>query len=346
MKKKIMITVVLCLLIFVVGCLDYKAYDVPAEDDNEDTSDADLLKEIEAIEKELAQEEGTDNLDDVMDDIEENPDVEVTEEEIVLPELGEDLIQSEELFVKTVKENELVRLKTVITDPDNDPVTYSFTAPIDDKGEWKTNYGDAGEYIVTLTASDGKLTTSKKIKLIVERVNVPPVITGVRDITINEGEVINFEPTVSDPNNDAISIEISEPLKAGSFVSDHTSAGEYTIDVVANDGELESKQSFKLTINDINEKPVITNIGDVAVQEGDVVEIKPDISDLDGDEFTVTISDPVGNDGIWETSFTDHGDYTVTVSVYDGKDTVTKQLKIIVEDVNKAPEIIDISLSN
>ena len=336
-----MITVVLIMLIFVVGCLDYKSYDVPAEENSEDTSDADLLKEIEAIEKELAQENtDSEELDGVMED------VDVTEEEIVLPELGEDLIQSEELFVKTVKENELIRLKTVITDPDNDPVTYSFTAPINDKGEWKTNYGDAGEYIVTLTASDGKLTTSKKIKLVVERVNVPPVITGVRDITINEGEVISFEPTVDDPNNDAVSVEVSEPLKAGSFVSDHTSAGEYTIDVVASDGELETKESFKLIINDINEKPVIANVADIAAKEGDVIEIKPEVSDLDGDDFTVTISDPVGDDGVWETAYTDNGDYTVTVSVYDGKDTVTKQLKISVEDVNKAPEIIDISLSN
>ena len=99
-------------------------------------------------------------------------------------------------------------------------------------------------------------------------------------------------------------------------------------------------------MNDINEKPVIANVADIAAKEGDVIEIKPEVSDLDGDDFTVTISDPVGDDGVWETAYTDNGDYTVTVSVYDGKDTVTKQLKISVEDVNKAPEIIDISLSN
>ena len=44
-----MITVVLCLLIFLVGCLDYQAYDIKEEQQQEDPSDADLLKEIEAI---------------------------------------------------------------------------------------------------------------------------------------------------------------------------------------------------------------------------------------------------------------------------------------------------------
>ena len=335
MKKKVMITIVLCLLIFLVSCLDYKAYET-SEEPVEDTSDADLLKEIEQIEKELAEE--------ASDEIELEDTTKVVEEDIELPDLGEESTQSEELFVKTVKENELVKLNTVITDPDKDPVTFSFTAPINKSGEWKTNYGDAGEYIVTLTASDGKLSTEKKIKLVVERVNVPPIIGTPKDIRVNEGQQVSFEPKVTDPNNDAVSVTISEPLASGSFSTDHTSAGEYKIDITASDGELESTAMFKLIVNDINEKPIITNVADVAVKEGETVEIKPQVSDLDEDEFTVTISEPVGNDGIWETSFTDHGEYTITVSVYDGKDTVTKKLKVSVEDVNKAPEIVDISL--
>ncbi len=333
--------IILCLLIFVVGCLDYQAYDVPEEEPAEN-SDADLLKEIEAIEKELAQEESGDETLEAVE--EETPEVEVVEKEIELPDLGEVPAQSEELLVKTVKENELVKLNTVITDPDNDKVTFSFTAPIDDKGEWKTNYGDAGEYIVTLTASDGKLTTSKKIKLVVERVNVPPVIEPTGDITVNEGQEVVFDPKVSDPNDDPVSVTVSEPLAGGSFTTDHTSAGEYNINVVASDGELESNSQFRLVINDVNEKPVINNLNDISAQEGDVIEIKPEVSDLDGDQVVVKISDPVGDDGVWETSYTDHGEYTVTVTFDDGKDTVTKTVKLSISDVNKAPEIVDINL--
>jgi len=42
---------------------------------------------------------------------------------------------------------------------------------------------------------------------------------------------------------------------------------------------------------------VISGLNDITVQEGELVEIKPVVSDPDGDEFTVTISKPVGNDG-------------------------------------------------
>ena len=43
-------------------------------------------------------------------------------------------------------------------DPDGDPIVYNFTQPLDEKGEWQTGDGDAGEYIVTVYASDGKST--------------------------------------------------------------------------------------------------------------------------------------------------------------------------------------------
>ncbi|PIN73729.1 hypothetical protein COV20_05925 [Candidatus Woesearchaeota archaeon CG10_big_fil_rev_8_21_14_0_10_45_16] len=326
MKKEVVIAgLIILILIFTVGC-DYKAYDLQ----DQPTSDTSLVDEIAQIEEDLAQEV---------------EDVPVVEEEVVIPELTEEPQMEGDVQVVRVKENEFVRLKPTVTDPDNDPVTWSFTKPLDAKGDWKTQYSDAGEYMVTLTATDGKLTTSKKIKLVVERVNVPPTISGVKDITVREGEVVRFEPQVSDPNKDPITVTISEPLKGGSFVTDHTSAGQYTVTVKANDGELNAEQSFKLTVLDVNVKPEIKNVQDVTVVEGELVQIKPEVTDLDEDQVDVSISEPLGSDGKWQTSFTDHGEYFVTVTADDGKDKVTKRVKVTVQDVNKAPEIVDVSLA-
>jgi len=188
------------------------------------------------------------------------------------------------------------------------------------------------------------LTTEKKIKIVVERVNVAPIISGVKDITVREGDTVTFKPTVSDPNKDAVTLTTSQPLKSGTWVTDHTSAGEYEITVLATDGELETVQKFKLSVTDVNVLPEITGLKDVTVKEGEIVKIKPVVSDLDEDEFTVTISEPVGDDGIWETGFTDHGEYVVTVTVDDGKDKVTKKVKVVIEDVNMPPNIVDVSL--
>ena len=68
------------------------------------------------------------------------------------------------------------------------------------------------------------------------------------------------------------------------------------------------------------------------------------MNDLDGDNVQLSIGEPVGNNGVWETSFTDHGEYMITITANDGKDIVTKKVKVIVEDVNMPPEIVDVSL--
>lgn len=333
MKKAVIILSVVLMFVFLVGCIDYKAYQVPEEKDNQE--EMDLVNEIAQIEEELGL---TDS--EVGDPEAELKDLE-KEEEVVLPELGKD---DNELQTLTVNENELVKLNVKANDPDNDKVTYSFSPPLDDKGTWKTNYGDAGEYMVTLTATDSVLTTEKKIKIVVNRVNVAPVIGPVKDIVVKEGETVKFEPEVSDPNGDKYTVTVSEPLKTGLFVTDHTSEGEYNIRVTASDGELESEKTFKLTVENVNMLPELKGLEDVSVKEGEVVNLKPEVEDLDGDEVTLTISEPVGDDGVWETTYTDHGSYVVTVTANDGKNTVTKKVAVEVEDVNKAPEFVEVTL--
>jgi len=334
MKKVVISLSAVLMLIFLVGCFDYKAYQVPEEDQGE----LSLVDEIAQIERELGL-----SKDSEVKDLESELEALEKEEEVVLPELGK---QDSDVQVLNLNENELVRLNVKAIDPDNDEVTYTFSPPLDDKGTWKTNYGDAGEYLVTLTATDGVLTTKKKVRIVVNRVNVAPVIGLVKDIVVKEGETVTFEPVVSDPNGDEYTITLSEPLKGGIFVTDHTSAGEYSVKVVANDGELESEKTFKLTVEDVNMLPELSNLKDLKVKEGEVVTLKPEVTDLDGDEVTLTISEPVGNDGIWQTGYTDHGTYVVTVTANDGKNMVTKKVTVVVEDVNKAPEFVEVTLGN
>ncbi|MBT3814819.1 hypothetical protein HOE37_03535 [Candidatus Woesearchaeota archaeon] len=340
MIKKVMVSLtVLVMFVFLVGCLDYKAYDIPADDVA--AEDLSLIDEIAQIENELNLEE------EAMEEVEEE--VNSVEEEIILPELTEEPenvdVYESDMDAVYVKENELVNLNVKVTDPDQDVVTHTFSKPLNKEGEWQTNYGDAGEYVITITATDGKLTTEKKIKIVVERVNVAPVVTGVKDLLVDEGDTVSFEPKVSDPNGDAVSVTVSEPLKSGNLVTDHNSAGEYQVRVLASDGELETEKVFKLTITDVNELPEVTGLVDLVVKEGEIVEVKPVVSDLDNDDLTITISEPVGSDGVWETGYTDHGEYVVVITINDGKDTVTKKVAVTVEDVNMPPVIVDVSLN-
>src|SRR3989338_6923227 len=381
MKKAMVGISILLLALVIVGCVDYKAYDVATGDAVADTAkdDASLINEIAQIEQEVKNEDAAsadvktpDTTSDekvqetpltgaaVTVDAKETTSTETpkeetpTVEETVLPELKEEKsTQTTEIIaektsntektVTKVKENEVLKLRVNVTDPDKDVISFTYGKPLDKNGEWKTNYGDAGEYSITLTATDGKLTTNEKIKILVQRVNVPPVVSDLIDLKVKEGELVKIEPKVTDPNGDAVTVKVSAPLDTNKWQTDHTSSGEYLIKLLASDGELKTEKTFRLTVENVNMAPSIEGLQkELRVKEGETVTLKPLVKDLDEDDVKVTISSPVGDKGIWKTSYTDHGDYTVIVTADDGKTQVKKEVKVIVEDVNVPPIIKDI----
>lgn len=329
---------ILCVSLFLVGCLDYKAYDLASTNDSQ-KQDSMVKEDLAQIEKQVDQIE------------KDNKEV---EGEVVLPALKENQTASveeasaENLQVLTGRENQLIRLKLSSNDPDGDKITYAYSKPFNARGEWRTNYGDAGEYIVTVSATDGKLTSERKIKVIVQRVNVAPVLEGVRDLVYNEGDTVKFEPKVTDLNHDPITLTISSPLDKGVWVTNSKSAGEYNIKVTASDGELKAEKSFKLTVKNVNLVPVITGLKDVTVKEGQLVKLEPVVTDDDSDEgekIATNYTKPIGPDGTWTPNYTEHGVYNVSVTANDGRGGVsTKTVKITVEDVNMPPMIDKIAL--
>jgi len=330
--KRIIVLLGLLLMtsMLLVSCIDYKAAG------DEELVDSELVDlEVEMGDEVLDETELEESESDATEDL-------VEEEEVVVEE--QEVVASEDLVTIEADESEFVDLGAVVVDPDDDEVTYYFSAPVDKSGEWQTNYGDAGDYVVTLTASDTVHTVTQDILLRINRVNVAPQISELGDLSYSEGDEIVFEVIAIDPNGDSVEVEISEPLASGLFETDHTSSGVYEIVVKADDGELSSESVFTLTIEDVNVLPVISGFEDLTVKEGDTIELDLSVEDLDGDSISLTISDPVGQDGVWELSFTDNGEYEVTITADDGKDIVTETINIVVEDVNMPPQIIDINL--
>jgi hypothetical protein len=266
--------------------------------------------------------------------------------ESVQEEPKEEKIDVSKLQKLEVQETELVKLKISAQDDDKDTLKYTFSRPLNQRGEWQTNYGDEGEYIISITATDGTSTTKKDFVLVVKKKNEAPSIAHLSDITAQEGETVRVEPKVSDVNNDKLKISISDPVgDDGIWETDHKSAGTYKIVVKANDGEATAEDSFNLVVVDKNMPPLLTGLQDITVKEGETVIIKPSIKDLDGDTVKITISDPVGDDGEWKTGYTDHGTYSIKIAANDGKDRVEQTIKLVVEDVNRAPEILSIELA-
>ncbi|MBI2661930.1 hypothetical protein HYX11_00540 [Candidatus Woesearchaeota archaeon] len=376
MKKVLVSIAILVLFLFIVGCVDYKTTDVPKEETKEQAKvdDASLVKEIANVEKEVQASGKTPSnssfkKEEVKTDKKNSsastnsstsaktaPEPKKTEtivKEVTLPKPTASeskqpvKIQTEkenDVIVVKVKENELLHMKVNAVDPDKDLVTLNYGKPLDKNGDWQTNYGDAGEYLSSISASDGKLTTLQKLKIIVQRVNVPPTIEGIKDLVVKEGDLIKLNPKIVDPNNDPVTVTLSSPLDKGKWQTDYKSAGEYLIKVRASDGELATEKKFKLTVEDVNVPPKVDNLpSTIHVKEGDLVVIKPVINDPDpNDKVKMTISKPVGDSGVWQTGYTDHGEYFISVTVTDGKDTIKKEVRVTVDDVNAPPVINDI----
>ncbi|KKU43483.1 MAG: Ig family protein [Parcubacteria group bacterium GW2011_GWA2_46_7] len=247
------------------------------------------------------------------------------------------------------KETEKVALSTDASDPDNDNLVYAYTSPFNAQGEWQTAYGDSGEYTVTVTVSDGELSTSEQVLVIINKKEEAPIITSFMPESLSldgkEDSILEFSAEASDLNKDVLAYtwKIDGNDKGSGNVFQYSlgydDAGQHEVMLVVSDGEQSSSQTWKINVENMNRKPVLDLINDIVVKETDIVKILPVASDSDNDQLTFKITDPIGENGEWQTTYESAGEYKVAVSVTDGKDTVSQDVKIVVQNVNRPPVI-------
>lgn len=242
--------------------------------------------------------------------------------------------------VRTVTEGEKVsfpNLKAV--DPDGDKITYAFSSPLDAKGEWQTKTGDAGEYKIVITASDGKTTTKQDVIIKVLAGNKAPVIE-LADVKVKEGEQVTLAPKVSDADGDKLTTTYSGWMTTNTKKTSFSDAGTHAVTVTADDGKAKTTKTVNVLVEDVNQKPVLNQLQDLAVKEGDLIELLPKAMDADGDKLMFSYSAPFSANGTWQTKKGDEGVKKVTVTVADGKGgSASATFIVAVESTNKAPAI-------
>ncbi len=236
-------------------------------------------------------------------------------------------------------EGDLVEIVPIVTDPDGDAVSISFSEPLDAAGKWQTKDGDEGEYSISVFASDGISKTQQDIVIDVTALNNAPVISNFEDIKANEGDLIQLNPTVTDADGDSVSIKYSGFMDSNEYQTTFDDAGEYEVTLETNDGKKTVMSTIDIVIVDINRKPVIESIEDISITEGDLVEVVPSVSDPDGDAVSISFSDPLDASGKWQTEIGDSGAYSVLIEVTDGKLSASTSVKLNVLASNKNPEI-------
>jgi len=251
------------------------------------------------------------------------------------PETPEEPTMAEKIYTA----GELVKLSPNASDPDGDKITFTYSALLDENGEWQTTLDDAGEYIVSVTASDGKSSVTKQLKLIIESGNSAPVIENVDDVVVEEGETVTLNPSVTDADNDDVTISYSGWMTDSSKETTLDDAGEYVVTIIASDGKTETRKTIKVTVLEKNQAPVLGQLDSVSVVEGETVSLDATATDADGDEVTITYSSPLDNQGTWNTEVGDAGTYLVTITATDGKAQDKKTITIVVQPQNTPPTL-------
>ena len=164
------------------------------------------------------------------------------------------------------------------------------------------------------------------------------VSSSQKIITVKETELVRLEVEAYDEDGDELFYTYTSPLdKHGEWQTDYGDAGEYTATVTVSDGENVISGEVLIIVEAKNREPVISGLNDITAPEGSVIHISPDIADYENDVIMVTISEPVGDDGVWQTGYEDEGVYIIVITASDGENIVTKDIELVIENFDREP---------
>ena len=245
-----------------------------------------------------------------------------------------------------ITETDKLSLAPQAEDPDSDRLVHVFTSPLDEKGEWQTNYGDAGEYSATVTVSDGVNEVKEEILIIVKRKDESPTIDSFEpqgDVLIEEGQKVIFRIKASDLNNDELSYELSLggekiPGQEMLFETNYNDAGNYVVSAKVSDGKLESSKEWKVEVKDVGLDGMMSEIKDVEIAETQTARL--DLPDFEKYGLAYEISEPIGKGNSWKTGYDDAGNYEISVKVSGNGFEREEKVNVKVLNKDRPPKLI------
>lgn len=104
-----------------------------------------------------------------------------------------------------------------------------------------------------------------------------------------------------------------------SYTPDANFFGSDSFDYTINNDKVSSTGSVNITVENVNDAPVLDSISDKVVESGNLVSLSPSASDVDGDSLSFSYSSPFDANGEFNATEENIGNYTgLTVSCSDG----------------------------
>ncbi len=265
--------------------------------------------------------------------------------DIVEEDISEEIVEEEpngSLVLTTISatEGDLVSLATLIAeDPDGDEIEYEYSEPFNKFGLWQTNDGDEGKYLVSLTASDGILSTTEQVQIVIEPSNKGPIIDCPDYFIVSEGDLIDLPCTIYDKEGDEVTFAVSGFMNELTYQTSFDDGGDHTVVITATDGKKSTVHEIELFVNAKNRAPIVEELETIEAVELETITVDVEAEDPDGDELTISLPILFDEDGEWNTVRGDAGEYDLDVIVSDGVNDVIVPLNIIISKVNIAPVI-------
>lgn len=248
---------------------------------------------------------------------------------------------------KSVNEGTELVIDVSATDAEEDNLVYSATGlptgalfdAATRKFIWKPSSTQAGDYTVTFSVSDGKLSASTSVKITVVDANTAPTITPIADKTVNTNQQLTFDIVAIDGEGDNL-IYMAGPLPSGatfdqslhrfSWKPSGSQAGDYTVTFFVSDGNSTPSIIVKIKVIKVNSAPVfVKSMPDTTIDVHNVqvlFKYQYKASDADGDVVTFRLDGgPTGaimsSSGLfsWIPKTTDAGQqFLLMITITDG----------------------------
>ena len=243
--------------------------------------------------------------------------------------------------VITGTEGDLIKLDVKAVSPDGVPITYKYSSPFNERGLWQTKDGDAGKYLVTITASDGKLSSSLDVLVQLNPSNKPPVIDCPSDVTVKEGETVELKCSYFDKENDPLVIEYSGWMNSPTLTTNYESSGDHKVFVRVSDPTHNVTKTIIVHVENVPRAPIFNqHMKDLTVTEGDIVTLAPNMTEPDiGEKIAMSYSDPFNKNGIWKTTIGDAGTYPISV-VATSQGLSTKETFTLTVKMQNTPPVM------
>lgn len=196
----------------------------------------------------------------------------------------------------------------------------------------------------------------------VEGGNAAPVLDPIGAQSTDEGVELAFSVSASDGDGDPITLTTSTLPNGASFIDNGNGTGDfswtptseqsgsYDITFTASDGTATDDEVVTITVNDVNLPPVLVDLTDQSVDEGQLLTIDVDATDPEGADLLYTVSpmpitfpntsfNVATGEFTFTPDFTQSGVYEFIFSVSDGVHTVSDTINITVNNVNRAPNL-------